>query len=103
MGGRGGVRWPWFSSWHKAMAVLRSWEKSRRDGVIWHIKQFELSGELRSSLGGKVMTVTFVTREGPGTRLNKGLGTLGAQRGCCKVLTSPGASGHARFQEADCM
>lgn len=79
------------------MAVLRAWEKSRIDGVIWHIEQSELSGELRSSLGGTVMTATFDTREGPGTSLSKGLGTLGAQRGCCHVLTSPGAASHARF------
>lgn len=84
------------------MAVLRSWEKSRIDGVIWHIKQTKLSGELRSSLGGTVMTVTFVTREGPGTRLSTGLGTLGGQSGCCKVLTSPGAFSHTSFGETEC-
>lgn len=59
------------------MVALRPWEKTRIDGVIWRINQSALWRELRSSPGGTVMTVTFVTREGDRTRLGEGPGMLG--------------------------
>lgn len=85
-------------------AVLRSWGKSRIDGVIWHIRQSELSAELRSSLGGTVMTVTFVTREGPGTRLSKGLGIWGPRRDAAKgspLLVPPAMPGLGKDNASD--